>query len=290
MMHLLTEDDVPGGEPASVPQRADNVTVRPSRSLGVAISLAKRAAEITLSLAVFVGLWEGIVRIFNVQPYMFPSASATVVALWHGLIDGSYGAALAVTMTEVLVGLAIGAGLGLVLGIALVTLPLFERITYPYIVALQTVPKVAIAPLCVVWLGLGVQSKLLIVAITCLFPVLVNTMAGLRATDSDRIALVKSLRGSRIQLLRYVQLPSALPYIFAGLNTGIVLAIIGALVGEFIGAKQGIGVMILQANFKLDLASVFALLIVLSASGVFLSYLARYIERRVCFWSGKATK
>lgn len=193
-------------------------------------------------------------------------------------------------MLEVLGGLAIGAGLGLTLGIALVTLPWFERLTYPYIVALQTVPKVAIAPLFVVWLGLGIQSKLVIVAITCLFPVLVNTMAGLRATDSDRIALVKSLCGSRLQLLRYVQLPSALPYIFAGLNTGIVLAVIGALVGEFIGAKDGIGIMILQANFKLDLASVFSLLIVLSSAGVLLSYGARYIERRVCFWSGKATK
>jgi NitT/TauT family transport system permease protein len=152
------------------------------------------------------------------------------------------------------------------------------------------VPKVAIAPLMIVWFGFGISSKIFIVALTCLFPSLVNTIAGLRAVDSDRIALITSMCGTRFQLLRYVQLPNALPYIMAGLNTGIVLAVIGAIVGEFVGAKTGIGVLILQANFGLDLASMFAVLTLIAVTGVALSFILRQVELKLCFWSGKATK
>src|SRR5262249_58995399 len=109
-------------------------------------------------------------------------------------------------------------------------------------------------PLRMVWFGFGIESKIFIVALTCLFPSLVNTIAGLRAVDSDRIALIRAMCGSRAQLLRFVQLPSALPYIMAGLNTGIVLAGIGAIVGEFCGTKTGLGGPDLQVKFRLHLA------------------------------------
>src|SRR4029077_19556458 len=125
------------------------------------------------------------------------------------------------------------------------------------VVGLQTVPKVAIAPLMIVWFGFGISSKIFIVALTCVFPSLVNTIAGLRAVDSDRIALITSMCGTRAQLLRYVQLPNALPYIMAGLKPGNVLAVDRAPAGEFVGSKAGLGVLILQANFGLDLASMF---------------------------------
>src|SRR5215470_6375500 len=130
----------------------------------------------------------------------------------------------------------------------------------------------------IVWFGFGISSKIIIVALTCLFPSLVNTIAGLRAVDSDRIALITAMCGSRAQLLRYVQLPNALPYIMAGLNTGIVLAVVGA--------KTGVGVLILQANFGLDLASMFAVLVLIAITGVVLSFILRQIELRLCFWSG----
>jgi NitT/TauT family transport system permease protein len=165
-----------------------------------------------------------------------------------------------------------------------------DRIVYPYVVAIQTVPKVAVAPLMIVWFGFGIESKVIIVAVTCMFPVLINTIVGMRATDSDRVNLVRAMCGSRMQIVRCIQLPSALPYIFAGLHTAIILAVIGAVVGEFVGAKSGIGVMILQVNFALDLAAVFALLLLLSLTGVCFNLLLRGIERRFCFWSGKATK
>jgi NitT/TauT family transport system permease protein len=249
-----------------------------------------RAGERLISFAILMLLLEAGIRYFDVQPYVFPAPSAIATALWNGVTGGTYLSALGVTLSEVLGGFAIGSACGILLGIAMVQVPVLDRIVYPYVVALQTVPKVAIAPLMIVWFGFGIQSKVFIVTLTCLFPSLVNTIAGLRAVDSDRIALVRSMCGSRAQLLRYVQLPSALPYIMAGLNTGIVLAVIGAIVGEFVGAKTGIGVLILQANFSLDLASVFALLVLIAVAGVALSLALRLIETRLCFWSGKATK
>jgi NitT/TauT family transport system permease protein len=253
-------------------------------------SAGRRLLEMVVSAAVLIAVWEGLIRAFEVPPYLFPTPSSVAVSLWHGLIGGQYLRAMGITLTEILTGFAGGSLLGLGLGVALVSLPVLDRLVYPYIVAIQTIPKVAIAPLMIVWFGFGIQSKILIVALTCMFPVLVNTIAGMRATDSDRIALVRSLCGSRMQLLRYVQFPSALPYIFAGLNTGIVLSVIGAIVGEFVGARAGIGVLILQANFSLDLAAVFALLIMLGVAGVLLSILLRFLERHIVFWSGKTTK
>jgi len=251
---------------------------------------ALRAIERLVSLTILLLIIEGGIWLFGVPPYVFPTPSAIGAALYDGVVNGTYLQALGVTLSEILVGFAIGSACGILLGIAMVQVPLLDRLVYPYVVGMQTVPKVAIAPLMIVWFGFGISSKIFIVALTCLFPSLVNTIAGLRAVDSDRVALITAMCGTRAQLLRYVQLPNALPYIMAGLNTGIVLAVIGAIVGEFVGAKTGIGVLILQANFGLDLASMFAVLVLIAVTGVALSFILRQIELRLCFWSGKATK
>lgn len=249
-----------------------------------------RIAQAILSFALLFIAWEGAIRIFEVAPYIFPAPTAVASALWSGLASGVYIQAARVTFTEVLVGLAGGTLIGVSLGTLLVTVPVLDRLVYPYIVALQTVPKVAIAPLFIIWFGFGIESKIVIVILTCTFPVLINTIAGLRSTESDRVALIQSLCGSRRQLLWYVQLPSALPYIFAGLHTAVVLAIIGAIVGEFVGSRQGIGVQILQANFSMNIAGVFALIVILAVCGVVLSTLVKLIETKVCYWKGKSVK
>jgi NitT/TauT family transport system permease protein len=251
---------------------------------------ALRGLERLLSLTILLLIIEGGIHFFEVPPYVFPPPSEIGLALYRGITNGTYLYALAITLIEIVAGFVIGSTCGILLGIAMVQVPLLNRIVYPYVVGLQTVPKVALAPLMIVWFGFGISSKIVIVAFTCLFPSLVNTIAGLRAVDSDRIALITAMCGTRSQLLRYVQLPSALPYIMAGLNTGIVLAVIGAIVGEFVGSKNGLGVLILQSNFGLDLASMFAVLVVLGLTGVMLSLVLRLIETKLCFWSGKATK
>lgn len=240
--------------------------------------------------AALMAVWWIVIRYFEVPAYVFPSPEGVAGALWIGLSSGQFLYHLGVTLFEVVVGFLAGSSAGLLLGIGMVTVPFLNRVLYPYVVAIQTVPKVAIAPLMIVWFGFGVQSKIILVALACMFPVLINTISGLRSTESDRLALIHAMCGTKFQTLRYVQLPSALPYIFAGLNTGIVLAIIGAIVGEFVGARVGIGVLILQANFALDLATVFALLVVLSATGIVLNSLMHLLERRICFWSGRSSK
>lgn len=241
----------------------------------------------TVSLVIFFVGWEAIVRITEVSPYIFPAPSKVLDALWYDLRNPDYWLSVGVTLTEILLGFAAGSILGIGLGIALALSPIMDRIFYPYIVAFQSIPKVAVAPLMVVWFGFGMTSKFLIVALTSMFPVLVNTIAGLRSTDGDRMDLLRGLCATRRQSLRYLQFPHAMPYIFAGLNTAIVFAVIGAIVGEFVGARRGLGVVILKANFALDLASVFSSLIVLGFIGVTLNAAVRAVEHRVCFWSGE---
>lgn len=245
----------------------------------------RMVAESVLSVVLVLLFWEGCIRLFNVQPYIFPAPSAVLVSLWNGTISGKYPSALMVTLSEIMVGAVVGATIGFLLAIIMVSSQVLNRTLYPWVVGIQTIPKVAIAPLMLVWFGFGIESKVVIVALTCMFPVMINTMAGLRSTDHDQIALVKSLCGNNMKILRYVQFPAALPYIFAGLNTAIVLAVIAAIVAEFVGARAGIGFLILQANFALDLAGVFSLLIVLGMLGVTLSLLMRAVEKRVCFWN-----
>lgn len=244
--------------------------------------------DMIASVVVVLVLWEGCILLFDVQPFIFPKPTAVLWALWLGISSGQYASALAVTLSEILIGAVIGSVAGLFIAVVMVSSRLASRLVYPWIVGIQTVPKVAIAPLMLVWFGFGLESKILIVALTSMFPIMVNTMSGLRATDEDQIALIQALCGSRLQALRYVQIPAALPYIFAGLNTVVVLAVIAAIVGEFVGARAGIGYLILQANFALDLAAVFALLTVLGALGVILSLCIRAIEHRVCFWNRRS--
>lgn len=270
--------------------RPDRTAPAPAWTRTPAFAVAMRVGEALVYFVALILFWEVVVRLFEVPNYVFPAPAEVGREFYNGIASGLYLTHLKVTMTAVLAGFAIGSLCGLILGIAITTFGVVERVLYPYIVALQTMPKVAIAPLMIVWFGFGIQSKIVLVAIACMFPTLINTIAGIRAADSDRIAMVRALGGSRLQILRFITLPSALPFIFAGLNTGIVLSVITAIVGEFVGARQGIGVLILQANFSLNLARVFSLIAVLSISGIVLSATLRFLERRVCFWSGKSTR
>ena len=163
-----------------------------------------------------------------------------------------------------------------------------ERIFYPYVVAFQTVPKVAIAPIIVIWFGYGAASKVVITATIAFFPLLANTIMGLRAAPQDQVDMMVSYTASRWQVFRMVRLMQALPYIFVGLDVAIVLSVIGAIVGEFVGAKAGLGYLILQKNFNFDMAGTFAILIILSLIGVGLHALIGMAQRRIVFWMDMA--
>lgn len=258
-----------------------------ARMVGFAQRLRQRLDQAILplvALVIFLALWEWAVTYFEVPKFIVPPPSDVAVAFTRGFLEAHYTWHLLVTLTEALGGFLIGSSFGIMIAVLVVTFPLAERIVYPYIVALQSLPKVAVAPLIIVWFGFGITSKLVIVALVSLFPVLVNMMAGLRALDQEKLDLLNALSASRWQMLRFLRFPNALPYLFAGLNTAIVFSVIGAIVGEFVGATEGLGVLILQANFALDIAGAFSLFIVLAMMGVSLHLILKTIQRHVVFW------
>lgn len=234
-------------------------------------------------------LWEGVVRIFNIPDYLLPPPAQVIYSFWLGLSTGLYFYHGMYTLGTTLLGFLMGSALGFVLGVVVAQIPILDRLFYPYVVAFQTVPKVALAPLIVVWFGFGIWSKVVMSLLICFFPVVVNTIEGQHAAPGEQIMLLRSYKASRMEIFRIVQLPASLPFVFAGLDIGIVLSVIGTIVGEFVGTTAGIGYILLNFNQSFDIAGVFACLIVLSLIGVGLHMLLRIIQRRIVFWHQPGT-
>lgn len=266
---------------ASVPSAAKP---RPGRKRRLRRDRRLQMILVPLVFVLAVGSWEAAVRGLGVNAFVLPAPSDIVVALRQGFANGLLWEALKVTMLEIVLGFILAALSALVLGTLISQIRILEITIYPYIVALQTVPKIAIAPLIVAWVGFGIESKVVIVVLVAFFPMLVNTIVGLKATPEDKIDLMRSLAAPRWKIFYMVQLPEAMPYIFAGLSIGIVLAVLGAIVGEFVGAKAGLGYQIVQMNYNLDIAGVFAVLIVLAVIGISFDFITTQVRRRLLFW------
>ena len=246
-----------------------------------------RWRETLASVAVFiivVVLLQLLLPALGIRSYILPTPSAVWAALLNDLGTGLFWGHVFTTMEEILVGWVLGAIAGFVLGVTLTQSPFLDAALTPYIVALQAVPKVALAPVIVIALGHDELSKIVIAAIVSFFPVLVNVTVGIRGAEEQRLELMRSLRASRWQTLRWVQLPGAMPTIFGGLEVAVVFSVVGAIVGEFTGASRGLGYLIGQRDFSLNQAGVFSVLIVLSAIGLGLDLAVRYIGRRVVRW------
>ena len=243
----------------------------------------ERPLGILLFVAV-VSSWEALVRFFDVPPIIVPTASAVFDALYDGITSGLLVHNTVITFTETMAGFAFGSVFGLVLGALISQAPLLEKTLYPYIVAFQTIPKIAIAPIIVIWFGFGMTSKIIVSATIAFFPLLANTIVGLRAAPADQIELYVTFTATRWQVFRHVRIPQALPYIFVGLDVAVVLSVIGAIAGEFVGSQGGLGYLILQQNFNMNMAGVFAVLVVLSLMGVGLHLVIRGLQKRVVFW------
>ncbi len=246
-----------------------------------------RGRSLALTAVFFFGsmaLWEGAVRWFQVPPFILPAPSAVAVALWRGLASGLYLKHLWYTLTETLLGFLVGSALGFGLGTAVAMSRWVEYFLYPYIVMFQSLPKIALAPLIVIWFGLGLMSKVVNAALVAFFPLLVNTMVGLRSADEDRVSLMRSLAASDRQIFWMLRLPNALPFVMAGLDIAMIFALIGAIVGEFVGATAGLGMLIQSMNFTMDVSGQFSVLLVLSFVGLGLSRAIQLVRRRVLFW------
>ena len=235
-------------------------------------------------LVIVVALWEAVVVLGEIPPFIVPAPSAIVARMYKIVIEGILWSHTLVTLTQILVGLAIGVLAGLLFGAAVALIPTIETLVYPYLVAIQTLPKVAIAPLLIIWFGYGMTSKVIITALVAFFPMLVNVMTGFHSADRDQLDMMRAFGAGRWKTFIHLRFPNALPMIFAGLEIAVVFAVIGAVVGEFVGAQAGLGYMITVWNFNLDVAGVFTILIILSIIGMSLHGIVKFASRRTVFW------
>jgi NitT/TauT family transport system permease protein len=243
-------------------------------------------------LVAIIAFWEWSVHYLQVPKYVLPPPSEIAVALGRGLNEGltsrgGYWLHAGITLGQVLAGFVIGSGVGLILGTIISQFKILEATLRIYLVAIQSLPKIALAPIIVLWFGFGMTSKIVIICLLTFFPLLVTSMAGFRAVDPERLELMRALGASPWQIFWKVRLPSALPYIFAGLEMAAVFSVVGAVVGEFVGAQMGLGTLILSMNAQMDTAGTFSVFIILSLCGICLHGLLRVIQRRVLFWAPK---
>jgi len=196
------------------------------------ISSTRNFALRLLLIFLVLAVWEALVRLFSIPPFILPQPSNIFIALYRGIASRLYIDHIGVTLLETLIGFAVGTTLAFVLGTAVALSRRTEYFLYPFIVMFQAMPKVALAPLILVWFGLGLASKVVTAALVAFFPLLVNTIVGLRSADEDRVNLMRSLAASRWQLFRMLQLPNAMPYIFAGLAVALLQGLDVDVVGS----------------------------------------------------------
>ncbi|MGW8252095.1 MAG: ABC transporter permease, partial [Anaerolineales bacterium] len=237
-----------------------------------------------VSLAAALLLWELVARYGGYPTFMLPAPALVWARFIQSLQDGSLLTHTAVTLLEIVAGLALGVSAASLLGYLLAKSVSVERLLSPYIVASQSVPIVAIAPLLVIWFGPGLFSKVLICALIVFFPVLVSMIVGLRSVPEELHDLMRSLQATRWQTARYLEIPSALPVMLGGLRIGATLAVIGAVVGEFAGSNQGLGFLINVGRSLFDTSLVFVAVftLIIMALGLYGSVLL--LERRLLSW------
>jgi putative hydroxymethylpyrimidine transport system permease protein len=229
--------------------------------------------------------WDWISNALNIEDFLVPAPSDIATSLWNDrslLADDFW-----VTLREVLLGFLCALVTGLLFAVILHLSDTLRRAFYPLLVASQTIPPVAIAPILIVWFGFGLGPKVLLIALVCFFPVTVNTLDGLRSVDPQLITMMRTLGASRRQILTRVELPSALPFFFSGTKIAIAVAVIGAVFAEWAGASSGLGHQILIASSNLLTARMFAAITLLSVMAIVLFALVSVIERRVVTWDSR---
>lgn len=239
------------------------------------------------SLALFVALvfgWEMLARGDQVSALVLPAPSVIWDSLWNGLRSGYFWPHLIHTSTELVLGLALGCFAGLLGGIALGESAFLRRLLFPYVLVSQVVPKLALAPLFIVWFGFGMTSTVVITALICFFPLMENTLTGLQQVEPRKLELFRMLGATRLQTLWRLKIPSGLPVILAGFRVAVVLALVGAVVGEFIGGSKGLGALIIASQGMMDTPLMFAVLLLITVLGLVMYQLALGLER-VLLWT-----
>lgn len=242
----------------------------------------------TLLIAILIGAWQlaastgALANLLNLERLLVPSPVEIAESLWQSrglLAENAW-----VTLQEVLLGLGCAVVAGVFFAVAMRLSETVKLAFYPLLVATQSIPIVAIAPILVVWFGFGIGPKLWIIGLICFFPVTVNTFDGLSSVDPEAIKMMRTLDGSRAQTLRRIEAPTALPHFFSGTRIAAAVAVIAALFGELAGAESGLGVMIREDSAQLETARVFAAVLILSLMAIALFGLVALAERRIVTW------
>jgi NitT/TauT family transport system permease protein len=280
----VASDAVSGGEPVAsdaTPPRAAGRSTRLRQSGRLAAFLWPTATLVILLVA-----WQLVVVTGIVNPIIVPKATDVASALVELVQTEYFWSDTWVTLKETMIGFAIGVVGAWLLGTLIGMSRIFRLAIYPLVVAFQITPRIALAPLFLTWFGFGVTSKIVMAATICFFPVLINVVVGMQTVDEDARKLMRSFGASPIEEYRKLTLPSSLPVVFAGIKTAMTLALIGAIVAEFVGGSEGMGVLIKTFNFQLDVAEGFAVIVALSLIGLLLYGITELIENKIVFWRG----
>lgn len=240
--------------------------------------------EYSISIGLFVIIWQIYVTAAKVPEYMLPSPGAVFKQLVSMVSEGGLWLHFSVTSGEVFSGFLAGSLLGFIAGYILVKIPLFEEALMPYILLAQTAPKVALVPLFVIWFGLGFTSKLILVISMVFFPVMVGTILGVKSVNKDIKNLMKVLNASKLQILTQIEIPSSLPMIFSGLKIGMVQAVIGAIVAEWISGKSGLGYLLVYGSTTYDTPLMIAGIIITIVVGIIFYELVEVLENKYLYW------
>lgn len=230
----------------------------------------------------FLAIWEIAVIFFKLPAYLLPRPTEivrTLIEEWDQLQSNGL-----VTAYEMILGYVLAVAIGVPLAIGITVSPSFDRFITPILLFFQTVPKIAIAPLFLVWFGVGTMPKVLVAFLISFFPIVIDTAVGLRSISLEMIDLARSMGASRMQIFTQFRLPTSLPYLFSGLKVAATLAVVGAVVGEFVGADRGLGYILLVANSNLQTALLFATIVVLTALGLLLFYAIEVLEHFMIPW------
>jgi len=271
---MSTPDRAPAAQPAMAP-RATPYTGRLRRLTGH----WGPAALIVLGL---LGIWESYVRLWAVPKWLLPAPSVIAMTLIGSralLLDHTL-----VTLLEVVVGFGLSLLCGVLLACGIATSQTLERALYPFVIASQMVPIIVIAPLLLIWVGYGLTPKIIVVALTAFFPIVVNMADGLKSADPDAVNLLRTMGASRWQIFVKVQVPTSLPFLFSGLRVAMAVSVIGAVIGEWVGSSQGLGYLMIRSKPQFLTERVFAAIVMLSVMGVALFVLVGIIEQHVIPW------
>lgn len=265
-------------------QSYPTAAVPPGRSpppRGQGLDLVRLAPSL-LVLGALLLLWEMLVVLTGTPAWLLPAPSAILAAAIgaQDLLLRHTG----VTLLEALLGFGAALALGVALATAIALSPALERALYPLVVASQAINPLAVAPLLLIWLGYGLAPKIVIVILICFFPIVVNTVDGLRATDPELTRLLRGMGADRLQIFRLVRLPAALPYLLSGVKVAVAVSVIGAVIGEWVGSSAGLGYFMIRSAGALQTARVFAAVVITALLGLLLFGLAALVERWLLPW------